>query len=178
MGYAVRRQLTRGVLFVHLLGLTLSLGTIFTNILVERHTRGGNLEMLSLGRDLVTLSSHDLTQTGFLITLFSGILLTLLRYGIRVPLWAWIKLALSLIVLTVVLLALDPAGTAATEWARLSAERGQLAPQYLDSVARSGRYGAIVLGLLLVTMIVAIWKPLWSGLRPRRETGSAVSQVT
>jgi hypothetical protein len=35
---------------VHFLGLTLSLGAIFTNIMVERHTRGGSLEMLSIGR--------------------------------------------------------------------------------------------------------------------------------
>jgi hypothetical protein len=177
MGYA-KRQLARGLLFVHFLGLTLSLGAIFTNIIVERHTRGGSLEMLSIGRDLVTLSSHNLIQTGFLIAVFSGILLTLLRYGVRAPLWVWIKLGISVIVLTVVIFALDPAGVAATEWARWSAEHGQLAPQYLDSVTRSGRYGIVVLALLLVMMTVAIWKPAWSGLRPKRDRRSTVSQVS
>ena len=87
MGYA-KRQLTRGLLFAHFLGLTLSLGAIFTNIMVERHTRGGSLEMLSIGRDLVTLSSRSLIQTGFLITVFSGIAVTLLRYGLRTALVA------------------------------------------------------------------------------------------
>ena len=107
MGYA-KRQLTRGLLFAHFLGLTLSLGAIFTNIMVERHTRGGSLEMLSIGRDEVTLSSRNLIQTGFLITVFSGIAVTLLRYGLRAPLWVWIKLGISVIVLTVVIFALDP----------------------------------------------------------------------
>ena len=48
MGYA-KRQLTRGLLFAHFLGLTLSLGAIFTNIMVERHTRGGSLERSQSG---------------------------------------------------------------------------------------------------------------------------------
>ena len=178
MAYAVKRQLARVFLFVHFVGLTLCLGTIFTNILIERHTRGGSLELLSIGRDLVTLSSHNLIQSGFLITVFSGILITLLRYGLRAPLWTWIKLGLSLVILTMVIFALDPASTAATEWARLSAERGRLVPEYLDSVARAGRYGAAVLLLLLVTAIVAIWKPMWPKLRGKRENQSTVAQTS
>jgi len=178
MGYAIKRQVTRVFLFVHFVGLTLCLGTIFTNIVIERHTRGGSLELLSVGRDLVTLSSHNLIQTGFLITVLSGVLMTLLRHGLQAPLWAWIKLGVSVVVLTVVIFALDPASTAATEWARWSAEHGQLAPQYLDSVTRAGRYGVVVLSLLLVTTIVAIWKPVWPGLRSKHESEPTVAQVS
>jgi len=175
MGYAFKRQLARVALFAHFIGLTLCLGTIFTNIMIERHTASGSLEMLSLGRDLVTLSSHNLIQTGFLIMVFTGILVTLLRYGIRAPLWAWIKLGLSAVVLILVIFALDPASSVATEWARWSVEHGQLAPQYLNSVARAGRYGVIVLALLLVTTFVAIWKPTRLLFRATQERRSAVS---
>ena len=178
MSYAIRRQLTRVFLFVHFLGLTLSLGTIFTNILIERSTRGGSLELLSTGRDLVSLSSHNLIQNGFLVTVFSGIVVALLRYGIRAPLWAWIKLGLSIVIFTTVILALDPAGTTTTEWARWSAEHGHLAPEFLDSVARSRGYGLVVLSLFLITTIVAVWKPMWPGLRRRREAKSVVSQAS
>jgi hypothetical protein len=31
--------------------------------MIERHTRAGSLEMLSIGRDLVSLSSQNLIQT-------------------------------------------------------------------------------------------------------------------
>jgi hypothetical protein len=177
MAHAVKRQLTRVFLLVHFVGLTLCLGTIFTNIMIERHTAGGSLELLRIGRDLVTLSSHSLIQTGFLITLFSGILIALLRYGLRAPLWAWTKLGLSLVILNLVIFALDPASTAATEWARWSAEHGRLAPEYLDSVAHAGRYGVVVLVLLLVTTGVAIWKPMWPILRGKRSAASQVSEA-
>jgi hypothetical protein len=175
MTYAVKRQLARVLLFVHFLGLTLCLGTIFTNIMIERHTSGGSLELLSIGRDLVTLSSHALIQSGFLVTVFSGILIALLRYGLRAPLWAWIKLGVSTVIVALVIFALDPASTAATEWARWSAAHGQLAPEYLVDVARAGRYGIAVLLLLLVTTSVAIWKPMWPSLRGRRDSASPLS---
>jgi hypothetical protein len=51
-------------------------------------------------------------------------------------------------------------------------------PEYLDSVARAGRYGAAVLLLLLVTAIVAIWKPMWPKLRGKRENQSTVAQTS
>lgn len=178
MSYAIKRQLTRVFLFVHFLGLTLSLGTIFTNILIERYTSAGSLELLSTGRDLVTLSSHNLIQTGFLVTVFSGILVALLRYGIRAPLWAWIKLGISIVIFTTVILVFDPAGTATTEWARWSAEHGRLAPEYLESLSRSRRLGLFVLSLFLITTIVAIWKPMWPHLRRRREAAAAPSQAS
>lgn len=178
MSYAIKRQLTRVFLFVHFLGLTLSLGTIFTNILIERYTAAGSLELLSTGRDLVTLSSHSLIQTGFLATVFSGILVALLRYGIRAPLWAWIKLGISIVIFTTVIFIFDPAGTATTEWARWSAQHGHLAPEYLESLTRSRRLGLFVLSLFLITTIVAIWKPMWPHLRRRREARAAASQAS
>jgi hypothetical protein len=178
MSHAIKWQLDRVLLFVHFIALTLCLGTIFTNILIERHTRTGSLELLSIGRDLVALSSHNLIQTGFLVTVFSGILIALMRYGLRAPLWAWLKLGLSVAVFSLVVFGLDPASTTATEWARWSAEHGQLAPQFLQSATRAGRFGISVLALILVIVIVAIWKPLWSRLRGRQERPSTVAQAS
>lgn len=178
MSHAIKRQLDRVLLFVHFVALTLCLGTIFTNVLIERHTRSGSLELLSIGRDLVTLSSHNLIQTGFLVMVFSGILITLLRYGLRAPLWAWLKLGISVIVFSLVIFGLDPASTTATEWARWSAEHGQLAPQFVEYATRAGRFGVSILALLLVTAIVAIWKPTLSRLRAKQERRAAVAQAS
>ena len=160
-----RRQFTRGLLFFHFIGLSLCLGAIFADFLIDRQTRGADLHLLSLGRDLISLSSRNLVQTGFLLTMATGILMALLRYGLRVPVWAWLKFGLSITVLALSILALSPATTAATQWAHWSAEHGQLAPQFLENIALAGRYGITILGLLLVTVIVAIWKPFSSGIR-------------
>lgn len=181
MGYAFKRQLTRILLLVHFIGLTASLGTIFTNVLIERSTRTGSLELLSFARDLTSLSSQILIQTGFLTMVFSGILLTLLRYGIRAPLWAWLKLGLSVVIFVTVIFALDPARLAATEWAHWSAQHGQLAPEYLVSAARATGVGRSVLLLFAITTVVAIWKPMWRGARSRgaaTATNAAVSQAS
>ena len=100
--------------------------------------------------------------------IFGVLLLVLLRYGWRVPAWAWIKFGLSIAILSISIFALTPASDAATQWARWSAEHGQLAPQFLDNIARTGPYGATILVLLLVTTIVAIWKPFSGGIAARR----------
>jgi hypothetical protein len=171
---SVRRQFVRACLFFHFMGLALCFGTIFANFAIDRQTRGADLRLLSIGRDLITASSHSLIQTGFLMMVATGILLVLLRYGWRVPVWAWIKFGLSIMIISISILALTPAGDAATQWARWSAEHGQLAPQFIDSIARSGRYGTTILALLLVTTIVAIWKPFANGIRGRRARGEAV----
>lgn len=181
MSYAFKRQLTRVFLLLHFVGLTACLGTIFTNVLIERTTRSESLQLLSFARDLTSLSSQILIQTGFLTMVFTGILLTLLRYGIRAPLWAWLKLALSIVIFVTVTFALDPARSAATEWAHWSAQHGQLAQQFLDSASRATAIGRSVLLLFAITTIVAIWKPMWPGSRGRRAaaaTGAAVSQAS
>jgi hypothetical protein len=169
-----RRQFARGLLFFHFIGLALCLGGIFGDFLIDRHTRGADLQLLSLGRDLISLSSRNLVQTGFLLMMATGILMVLVRYGLRAPIWAWLKFGLSITVLALSILALSPATTAATQWAHWSAEHGQLAPQFLENIALAGRYGITILGLLLVTVIVAIWKPFSSGIRRLSPSGDSV----
>jgi hypothetical protein len=165
---SIRRQFVRATLLFHFIGLALCVGTIFANLIIDRQTRGADLHLLSVGRNLITASSHSLIQTGFLLMMATGILLVLLRYGWRVPVWAWIKFGLSIAILSISIFALTPASDAATQWARWSAEHGQLAPQFLDNIARTGPYGATILVLLLVTTIVAIWKPFSGGIAARR----------
>ncbi len=101
----------------------------------------------------------------------TGIALTLLRYGWRVPIWAWIKFGITIAIFATSVLALTPAANSATQWARWSAEHGQLAPQFLDNVARSGPYGLVILILFLLTTLVAIWKPFSAGIRRLRPDG-------
>ena len=161
----LRRQSTRILMLFHFIGLAMCLGSIFANVMIDRQTRGAGLEILALGRDLIALTSRNFIQTGFWMMVVTGILVVLLRYGLRPPIWVWVKAGTSTAIFAIVVLALDPAALSATQWAHWSAEHGQLAPQFLVSVTEAGRYGIMVLALLLVTTIVAIWKPFSSGLR-------------
>jgi hypothetical protein len=63
----------------------------------------------------------------------TGVLLVLLRYGWRVPVWARIKFGRSIAIISI-----------------------------------------SILTLLLVTTIVAIWKPFANGIRGRRARGESV----
>jgi hypothetical protein len=60
-----------------------------------------------------------------------------------------------------------PALEAGRKWAHWSVEHGQLAPQVHDSIAQVTLYGGIVFVLILLTIPVAVWKPLLS-FGPRR----------
>jgi len=159
-GQDVRRQASRCLLMVHFLGLALSLGAAFANVAIERQTRGGTLELLAFGRDLIGFSSRVLIPTGFWMMVISGILVVVLRYGYRAPLWVWLKLAFSAAIFALADFGQGPVTRALAALAHWSVENGQLAPQYQESLALAGRYGLLTLALFLTTMAIAIWKPI------------------
>ena len=170
-GQALRRQASRCFLLVHFVGLALSLGAAFANVAIERQTRGGSLELLSFGRDLISLSSRNLVQTGFWMMVISGILVVALRYGYRAPLWVWLKLATSAAIFAVAAFAQAPTTAALSTLAHWSVEHGALAPQFAVNLALAGRYGLVVLALFLTTMGIAIWKPVSFRIRRAAQPG-------
>jgi hypothetical protein len=159
-GPDIRRQASRFFLLVHFLGLALSLGAAFANVAIERQTRGGSLELLAFGRDLIGFDSRVLVPTGFWMMVISGILVVLLRYGYRAPLWVWLKLTFSAAIFAVADFAQGPVTRALAALAHWSVEHGQLAAQYQETLALAGRYGLLTLALFLTTMGIAIWKPV------------------
>jgi hypothetical protein len=169
----IRRQASRFFLLVHFLGLALSLGAAFANVAIERQTRGGSLELLAFGRDLITFSSSVLVPTGFWMMVISGILVVVLRYGYRAPLWVWLKLTASVAIFAVADFAQGPVTRALAMLAHWSVEHGQLAPQYQETLALAGRYGLLTLALFLMTMGIAIWKPVSFRLGARRAVRQA-----
>jgi hypothetical protein len=169
-GPDIRRQASRFFLLVHFLGLALSLGAAFANVAIERQTRGGSLELLAFGRDLIGFSSRVLVPTGFWMMVTSGILVVLLRYGYRAPLWVWLKLGFSAAIFAVADFAQGPVTRTLAALAHASVEHGQLAAQYQDMLALAGRYGLLTLVLFLATMGIAIWKPMSFRGRVRRPT--------
>jgi len=169
----VRRQLARGLLFFHFVGLSMCVGTIFVNVVIERRTRDTDLHLLSAGRDLISLSIGSIVQTGFWMTVMTGFLIVPFRYGFRIPIWIWIKLAITNAIFSIAVMALTPANDAATQWAHWSDDHGQLAPQFQENVAQADFYGMLILSLFLIATAVGIWKPFSRIIRGRRPKGDA-----
>jgi hypothetical protein len=170
-GQGTRRQASRFFLLIHFLGLALSLGAAFANVAIERQTRGGSLELLAFGRDLISFSSSLLVPTGFWMMVISGILVVVLRYGYRAPLWVWLKLMASAAIFAVADFGQGPVTRALATLAHWSVEHSQLAPQYQETLALAGRYGLLTLALFLMTMGIAIWKPVSFRIRRAAQPG-------
>jgi hypothetical protein len=160
----IKRHVFRILLVVHFVGLALTIGIRFAGLVIERATSTADLQSLSFGRDLTGVLARSLTLPGFLITVATGILMVLLRYGRRPPVWVWIKVGLTTAALSLATPVVAPALAAAREWAHWSVQHGQLAPQFQEAVARASFYGGIVFALFLLNIPVAVWKP-FSGLK-------------
>jgi hypothetical protein len=158
----IKRNVFRGLLVFHFIGLAMSLGTRLADFAIDRSTSDGSLQALSFGRDLTSQLAFNLVLPGFLLMIVSGIMMVGLRYGSHPPLWVWIKAGTTTVALFVATPLAAPALATARQWAHWSAEHNQLAPQFSDSAAKASLYGGIVLALFLVNIPVAIWKPLAS----------------
>jgi hypothetical protein len=167
----LKRHSMRALLTAHLIGMAVFFGGRFADFVVERKTEGSDLQMLAFGRDLSGAIGRGLMLPGFLTMLVTGIAMTIIRYGKRPPAWVWIKVALNATAFFVVSPFVAPALTAARNWAHWSAEHGQLAPQFLQSAAQASFYGAIVFGLFLLNVPVAVWKPMFSLRKPATSRG-------
>jgi hypothetical protein len=160
----VKRHAFRTLLVLHFIALALTLGVRLASFVIYRVTSHADLQALSFGRDLTGVLARSLTLPGFLLTVVTGVLMVLLRYGLRPPIWVWMKVGLTTTALSLATPVVGPALEAAREWAHWSVEHGQLAPQFQESASRASFYGGIVFALFLLNVPVAVWKP-FSGLK-------------
>jgi hypothetical protein len=165
----MKRHAFRTLLVLHFIALAMTIGVRFANFVVYRVTSAGDLHSLSLGRDLTGVLARSLAVT--------GILMVLLRYGLRPPVWVWIKVGLTTAALSVATPLVAPALEAAREWAHWSAEHGQLAIEFRDAAAKASLYGSIVFALFLLNIPVAVWKP-FSGLKLSELLSRRISRTT
>jgi hypothetical protein len=172
----MKRNLLRTLLLLHFIGLALSVGTRVANLIIDRQTSVAGLQALSFGRDLTGVLARSLVLPGFLLMAATGIAMTLVRYGLRPPVWVWIKVGLNVFVLFVATPLVAPALAAARAWAHWSFAHNQLAPQFLESASRASLYGAIVFTLFLLNIPVAIWKP-YSAIRLPRLAGQKLART-
>lgn len=162
MTAGAKRNTFRTLLALHFVGLALLLGAAIADFLIDRQTGYAGLQMLAVGRDLSGVIARSMAFPGFAVLGVTGIAMTVLRYGRRPPLWVWIKVCLNLAAWATALSLVAPALIAARQLAHWSFDHNQLAPLYQRSAQQAGRYGAIVFGLLLLNIPVAVWKPFLS----------------
>lgn len=160
----MKRHAFRTLLVLHFIALALTIGTRLANLVIDRVTSAADLQTLSFGRDLTGVLARSLTLPGFLLMVVTGTLMVLLRYGLRPPIWVWMKVGLTTAALSLATPLVAPALEAAREWAHWSAEHGQLAIEFRHYAAKASLYGGIVFALFVLNIPIAVWKP-FSGLK-------------
>jgi hypothetical protein len=159
LAYAVLRGL-------HFIGMTLFLGVIVADIVIDRYARTQSATFLADARTLVSVTGLQLPLFGLALLALTGFAMTALRYGSRPPGWVVAKLVLTVAIFGNALAFLFPAIRAAAHWAAVSAAQGQVlpahvVPEYAAAAAREGAFGAANLVMFVLAGALAIWKPVF-----------------
>jgi hypothetical protein len=114
----------------------------------------------------IALICGALIVPSMVVMLLTGMLLVVARPHLIGARWVWAKAALGVVTGAVILLALQPAVKAAASMAATGA-RGDAPLGPLAAVVASEHAAAWwILGLVLVAMVVAVWRPQFG--RPAR----------
>src|SRR6202012_3711546 len=97
----IKRNALRALLVIHLLGIAVIIGSRAADLVVYRQTTQAGFQMLAFGRDLGGAIGQSLTTPSLLLIVVTGIAMTFLRYGRRVPIWVWIKAGVTVLVVLV-----------------------------------------------------------------------------
>lgn len=149
--------MARGLKLIHLLGLVLALGSIFTFIVVSSLTRGASLENLTFGRQIISAGTVALTLPGMGLLAVTGGLLAYRQYGFGLR-FSQLKLLLMVLVILNAFCFILPAEEAATELARQSLAQGLLSPEYEAAYIRESIFGAANVAFIIAAAVVGVWK--------------------
>jgi len=156
----------------HFIGMTLFLGVIVADIVIDGYAQTQSLAFLADARALVSVTGLQLPLLGLALLAPTGVAMTALRYGPRPPGWVVAKLVLTVAIFGNALAFLFPAIRAATHWAAVSAEQGHVLPEYAAAAARESAFGAANLLMFVLAGALAIWKPVF---RRRASRGLAAA---
>lgn len=147
--------------YLHLLGLVLFLGSIFTYVLISMLVKSGSLEDLVFGRQIIRTGTLYLTLPGMWLAVLTGLLMAERGKGILRERWLTLKGVLALIVVLNAHLLIVPATGDALAWAKESLVRGKVLPEYTAAYFRESVAGAFNVLLILAAMAGGVWK--WRG---------------
>ncbi len=160
LAYAVLRGL-------HFIGMTLFLGVIVADMVIDGYARTQSPTFLADARTLVSVTGVQLPLLGLALMALTGFALTALRYGSRPPAWVVAKLVLTVAIAGNALAFQFPAIRATTHWAAVSAAQSHLVPEYAAAAAREGAFGAANVLMFVLAGALAIWRPAFGRRAPR-----------
>ena len=144
---------------LHLVGFALLLGEIAYSHSINLHIEAADLAALAHGRQIVSLASHRLIMSGLALMVVSGIVMALVRYGLRWPRWILVKTVCTILFAVMAFFFVFPAVNHATAWAVRSAQDHQRHAEYAFWLGRETSFGTVTLLLLIVSGALALWKP-------------------
>ena len=139
--------------FIHLLGIILFLGSIFTFILVSALVQDKPLSDLAFGRQVIAAGMKMLTLPALWIILLSGILLGKGKWQGK---YFQVKLALGLVILLNAHFVIADAVLHASRLAAGASVTGVLSPDYLLAYTKESVMGAVNVLLALFAMGYAL----------------------
>jgi hypothetical protein len=142
---------------VHIFGLIIFLGSIFTFILISVLGKSAGLELVAYGRKIISTGTYTLTLVGMWMIAISGICMGYKGCNAKKR-FLQIKLLLAALIMLNAYLFIVPAMNTATELATKSLLLGKLIPEYSGAYLRESIFGALNIILVTAAAVVGVWK--------------------
>jgi hypothetical protein len=138
---------------IHLGGMVIFLGSIFTFVLVSFLTKTASPDNLAFGRTIIGVGTYILTFPGIWILILSGMWVGYLKYGFKSRFFQ-IKFILGLLMILNGYLFVLPAVKLATTLAI----HGQVSSEYHAAYMQESIFGSINVLMAIIAAIVGVWR--------------------
>jgi hypothetical protein len=154
----IRRLIMSRVLkLVHLGGFVISLGSIFTFIVISAVMEGASLENIAFGRKIISTGTNVLALPGIWVLAVTGVWMGYKCHGLKQRFFQ-LKLLIVILVLINGYFFVIPLVTSATELATQSLAHGQLLPTYKSMYVQESIVGTLNIILIIAAAVVGVWR--------------------
>lgn len=150
--------MNKGAKFIHIIGLVLFLGSIFTYTLISTLTKNASLADIVFAREIISAGTTYLTLPGLFIIVLSGIISTIKEVRFLKHRWLNVKFAALVIILLNTFIFILPAANDALELAKASLAEGKLLSEYSAAYMQESIAGGVNVLLAIGSIISGIWK--------------------
>lgn len=133
---------------IHLLGLVVFLGSIFSFIVISILSEGSSLSDLFFGRRIIELGTKSLTIPGMYLSLISGVLLA--WPDLKKEMWIKVKVLTLVIIFINAYIFIIPAADHCLQLAKEASLSGVLSPSYKIYYMKETLFGALNISLSLM----------------------------
>ena len=142
---------------VHIGGLVISLGSIFTFLIISTLMEGASLENITFGRKIISTGTNILTLPGMYVLTITGIWMGYKCYGLKRRFFQ-LKLLLIMLVFINGYFFILPSVTLATEITVRSLVQGHLLLEYKTAYIKESMFGAVNILLIIAAAVIGVWK--------------------